>query len=83
MNLFHANSREPDAVIDEKTYKMRTSWNALGFKIRPGERPAMYQKYHVPGYRTVIRERHFFTIDQVVPKAGRVGSRSIPGILLD
>jgi hypothetical protein len=72
-----------DDHVDRAKYKMRREWEALGFKVCQNERPVIRQRYRVPSFTTVLRERHFFSVEQVHPKSGRMGSSAIPGVKID
>lgn len=45
----------------------RDGWKVLGFRVPTKAQPAVVEKYLVPRYRTVYRNRHLFSFDQVVP----------------
>lgn len=44
----------------------RAHWKELGFRVPANTEPADIEWYTVPGYRSVERERHLFSRDQVV-----------------
>lgn len=44
----------------------RDEWKEKGFRVPTKAQPAAIEPYFVPGYRTVMRERHLFSQEQVV-----------------
>jgi len=44
----------------------RNEWKEKGFRVPTKAQPAATEPYFVPGYRTVMRERHLFSREQVV-----------------
>lgn len=56
-------------VDDKDPQKLRgkTEWKGLGFRVPTKSKPQKTEKYLVPGYRQVYRERYLYSLDQVVP----------------
>jgi hypothetical protein len=46
--------------------RSRSEWKAAGFRVPTTARPARVEKYLVPGYSTVYRDRHLFASEQVI-----------------
>jgi ribosomal protein L32E len=44
----------------------RAKWRELGFRVPTKARPTAIEYFTPPGYRSVLRERHLFSQDQVV-----------------
>jgi hypothetical protein len=53
-------------VIDEEVLRTRAGWKALGYRVPTKAEPDDTEEYLVPGYRSVWRERHLFSFEQVV-----------------
>lgn len=53
--------------MSERVLHSRKAWKELGFRVPTTARPAAIEPYVVPGYRSVMRERHLFSQEQVVP----------------
>jgi len=54
------------AIAPSAEPKSKASWKELGFRVPTKCRPAKIEAHHVPGYRTLMRERYMYTSDQVV-----------------
>ena len=52
--------------MSEQVLHTRSEWKEKGFRVPTKARPAAREPYFVPGYRTVMRERHLFSREQVV-----------------
>lgn len=49
------------------SFLTRDGWRRQGFRVPSKACPARIEMYLVPGYRTVYRDRHLFSREQVVP----------------
>jgi hypothetical protein len=47
--------------------RTRAAWKGLGYRVPTKAIPATVEKYLVPGYRNVYRDRHLFSFSQVMP----------------
>jgi hypothetical protein len=54
------------ATPAQPTPHSRSEWKAAGFRVPTTARPVRVEKYLVPGYSTVYRNRHLFTSEQVI-----------------
>ena len=52
--------------MDEQILHTRSRWKELGFRVPTKAKPAARESYLVPGYTTVMRERHLFSREQVI-----------------
>jgi hypothetical protein len=53
-------------LMSKPVLHTRSEWKEMGFRVPSKAQPATKEIYFVPGYRTVMRERHLFSQEQVV-----------------
>jgi hypothetical protein len=78
-------ARRMIALREEATrdLKTRAEWREEGYRVRIGSAPQYRERYLVPGYSTVYRDRHYFSRGQVVPLRATVAAAltQIRGVL--